>query len=499
MKSQKQKAGKAFMTKTFAAYRGAFCAGLAAALIFTGGAGLLPAYADTPVPVPPIAEIEDPAPDDTSRLEGIDAVLPVLPAAADGLDGLGGADGAAVVSPAAVTESEILEGVAFCSEFPVNLFLDGEAVESDVPPVIIKERTLIPARALFERMGAIVSWNEETRQVGVAMPGTEILLTLDSYAYSVNGNEHTADVPPLIIADRTMIPVRVVAEALLCEVLWEDETRTVSVFLPLPEPVVPQEPLVPDDLAGETGETGGNATAGILSGQNAQTPSRDGGAGRGDAYGFLPTLNPALQGRLVVIDPGHGGMDPGALGEENGVTVLKEKDINLDVALRLDAYLRAAGLSTYLTRSGDETVELYSRPETANGTGAELYVSVHNNANPKPDTSGTETYYFSKEWEAGYLIDSKTLAESIQRTLCASLGSIDRGSKNEPAYVVLNRTQMPAVIIEGAFLSNASDRELMKTDAYRDAYAYGAAKGILEALNGAFPEQVLDNMMPVGL
>jgi N-acetylmuramoyl-L-alanine amidase len=201
-----------------------------------------------------------------------------------------------------------------------------------------------------------------------------------------------------------------------------------------------------------------------------------------------------------VIDAGHGGSDPGALGEENGQTLLFEKDVNLDVALRLEAYLRAAGFSVHMIRSGDVTVDRYDRPQIANAQGAQLYISIHNNSSENPGVSGTSTYYYNKEWAAGYPLDSETLAASVQKAVSAYTGLPDLGIHDGPAYIVLNRTQMPAVIVEGAFLSNASDLALMLTDAYREAYAFGVATGLIHALNSRAPAAGgLDNMMPVGL
>ncbi|MDR2295861.1 MAG: N-acetylmuramoyl-L-alanine amidase, partial [Clostridiales Family XIII bacterium] len=167
---------------------------------------------------------------------------------------------------------------------------------------------------------------------------------------------------------------------------------------------------------------------------------------------------------------------------------------------RLEALLRAAGFSVHMIRSDDSTVDRYERPEIANAQGAQLYISIHNNASEKPDVSGTSTYYYNKEWAVAYPLDSETLATSVQKSVSAHTGLPDLGIHDGPAYIVLNRTQMPAIIVEGAFLTNASDRALMLTDAYREAYAFGVAVGLINALNGRAPASGgLDDMMPVGL
>ncbi|MDR2771546.1 MAG: N-acetylmuramoyl-L-alanine amidase, partial [Clostridiales Family XIII bacterium] len=355
---------------------------------------------------------------------------------------------------------------------------------SDVPPVIVRERTMLPARALFERMGASVTWDEAQRKVFISTASVDVSLTIDAFEYAINGNLYSTDVPPLIIGERTMIPVRVAADALGCSVAWDDLTRTVAIASPPAE--------TPPAFAADPAQEGAPAEPNEL--------SRGGAPARADLSGALPQLDPAFAGFSVVIDAGHGGGDPGALVEENGETLLAEKDVNLDVALRLESYLRAAGFSVYMIRSGDVAVDRYDRPQIANGQGAQLYISIHNNSSEKPSVSGTSTYYYNKEWAVAYPLDSETLAASVQKTVSAYTGLPDLGIHDGPEYIVLNRTQMPAVIVEGAFLSNASDRALMMTDAYREAYALGVAVGLINALNARAPEPApLDDMMPVGL
>jgi N-acetylmuramoyl-L-alanine amidase len=193
--------------------------------------------------------------------------------------------------------------------------------------------------------------------------------------------------------------------------------------------------------------------------------------------------------KLVVIDPGHGGNDPGSQAIRNGVEVLNEKDINLDIALRLNRMLKAAGVNTYMLRTEDTSISLYERPAMANAVNGDLYVSVHNNSSPvNPNARGTEVYYYSKECEPDFGLYSKRLAELAYRELCERLGTEGRGVKSEPAYAVLNKTNMPAIIIEGAFLSNNDDLKLMLTDEYRENYALAAAKAIIQVLNESVAE-----------
>jgi N-acetylmuramoyl-L-alanine amidase len=188
--------------------------------------------------------------------------------------------------------------------------------------------------------------------------------------------------------------------------------------------------------------------------------------------------------RLVVIDPGHGGRDTGSQAIRDGVEILNEKDINLDVAMRLNDMLKAAGVRTYILRETDTTITLYDRPSLANAANGDLYVSIHNNSSDKnPNARGVEVYYNSKANECDYGIYSKHLAEVAYQELLNTLGIPGRGAKSEPAYAVLNKTQMPAIIIEGAFLSNTDDLKLMMTDEFRQNYALATARSIIQILN----------------
>lgn len=462
---------------------------------------------------------------------------------------------------AEITQKDIDDGIAFCKDYPVALQVNGSAVESDVPPVIIKERTLIPARAVFESMGATVGWDEAARLVEVTLGTSEVKLTIDSDTAFVNGLATAMDVPAMIIEDRTLIPVRFVAESLSCGVDWDDQSRTVM----LTSPTIREKTAISsievrekDDyyrvaIEGDSRIEGYKTFAydsperfGVdiksaaleieeeaievdndimqkvrFSQFNADTVrvvidleekvagkvsySTDKDSMYIDFYKDQPdeyedlgdvtadgldVVDWRATEKLVVIDPGHGGRDTGSQAIRDGVEILNEKDINLDVALRLDRMLKAAGVKTYILRETDTTITLYERPSLANAANGDLYVSVHNNSSPvNPNARGVEVYYNSKANECDYGIYSKQLAETAYSELVSALGIPGRGAKSEPAYAVLNKTCMPAIIIEGAFLSNTEDLKVMMTDEFRENYALAAAKAIIQSLNASVSEE----------
>lgn len=399
-----------------------------------------------------------------------------------------------------ITEKDIQDGLDFCAEYPVRLIYNGQIIEfdkKDVPPVIVNGKTLIPARALFEAMRGTVSWNNDKQQVSVSYDSTTVVLTIGSDKAEVNGVTKTLEVPALIIDHdgdyygSTMIPVRFTAEALGCNVSWEDPTRSVVVLPP------DKNSTSDSNTNTNTGNTDSNNTSnGSTTTEEPTYSINDFNVSNKSSTGLVwnyEQLNEAAKDKLVAIDIGHGGKDVGSIGHKDQADQLYEKDVNLAAGLKLAEYLRSAGVNTLLIRDDDSYVALLERGKIANDVKADLVVSVHNNSNVSASPSGTEVHYYSKVDENGktemelYGLESKTLAQNIQTEMVSALGTKDRGIKSSPALAVLNKTKMPAVIIEGAFISNESDFAMMKnTESYADKYALAAAKGIIKTLNAAF-------------
>ena len=111
----------------------------------------------------------------------------------------------------------------------VELFVDTKKIETDTPPVIVEGRTLVPVRAIFEALGATVDWDGETRTAYGTRADVSVTIPIDSTVAYINGEERRLDVPAQIINDRTMVPARFVAEALECNVSWNEETGTAAV------------------------------------------------------------------------------------------------------------------------------------------------------------------------------------------------------------------------------------------------------------------------------
>jgi len=179
---------------------------------------------------------------------------------------------------------------------------------------------------------------------------------------------------------------------------------------------------------------------------------------------------------IIVLDAGHGGEDPGAISAQKG---LKEKDLNLDITLKLKDMLVNSGYEVYLTRSEDVLPALKERADFANKIDADIFVSIHNNSHPNPMISGTQVLYFPNGFNDD-LRDNYKLAEIIHKNLIHNLGTTDMGIIERPNLAVLKYTKMPAVLVEVAFLSNSQDEALLETDQFRLKAAEGIYNGIKE-------------------
>lgn len=177
----------------------------------------------------------------------------------------------------------------------------------------------------------------------------------------------------------------------------------------------------------------------------------------------------------VVIDPGHGGPDPGAVG----IGGLRETDVVLDVSLQLAQLLQARGVEVVLTRTSEVDVDLPPRVSLANSSRADAFVSVHANAlsMSRPDVNGIETFYFQ-----GGSSRSRTLAEALQaQMLAVSPGSPDRGVRTA-RFFVIRRTTMPSSLVEMGFLTGSQDARRLASPGFRRRMAIALATGVLNYL-----------------
>ena len=218
---------------------------------------------------------------------------------------------------------------------------------------------------------------------------------------------------------------------------------------------------------------------------------------------------------VVVIDPGHGGKDPGAIGRGG----LREKEVVLDVGLRLKKALDKRGIKTVITRDRDQFIELNRRTQIANSSGGKLFVSLHCNAARNRKASGTETYFLSPakteralkaaEFEneairyeetrtqyqnltdenfilltmaqANFVRESQDLAAEIQHQLPPGVGTKNRGVDQAGFYVLVGAS-MPAVLCEMGFISNPEEEKKLRDKTFRQRTAEEIGEAVVNFL-----------------
>lgn len=206
-----------------------------------------------------------------------------------------------------------------------------------------------------------------------------------------------------------------------------------------------------------------------------ETPSVDALASQGTPISEPKDL--PLEGRKIMVDPGHGGTDIGARGPGGG----HEADVNLGISLKLREKLEALGADVRMTRATDTNVgppggpqrdELRARVRLANAWPAEVFISVHSNSNVSPRPQGTETYHSRNASQA-----SKDLAGAVHAHMVEQTGFRDRGVKQANFYVIKN-THMPAILVETGFMSNPQEEQKLLDPVVQDKMATAISRGV---------------------
>ncbi|WP_353094165.1 N-acetylmuramoyl-L-alanine amidase CwlD [Tissierella praeacuta] len=198
---------------------------------------------------------------------------------------------------------------------------------------------------------------------------------------------------------------------------------------------------------------------------------------------YLPIAN-----KIIAIDPGHGGVDPGAVSK-NGI---KEDEINLAISLKLKRLIEQSGGIVFMTRTTDKglytseaktlrqmkTEDLKKRREIVNNSGSHIFISIHLNSFTRPNYYGAQTFYKSGSEEG------EKLASIIQEEL---KNILDKDNKRQPYerddVYILKEVSMPAVLVECGFLSNAAEEKLLIDESYQEKIAWSIYVGIMNYFN----------------
>ena len=214
---------------------------------------------------------------------------------------------------------------------------------------------------------------------------------------------------------------------------------------------------------------------------------------------FLNTYSKFLLGKKIFLDPGHGGEDRSSIGPQK-LTV--EADANLNVALALRDFLQEAGVEVVMSREIDKSVGLKERSYMADGSGAEIFISIHHNA-PGSDSETwinyTSTYYHAKETDYEYEPSERDFAKYVQRDLAyamrnsGGLGSFD-GTYSDywiypgAGFSVLRVTKIPSILVECGFFTNPHEERRLATDEFNKIQAWGIFRGVARYYSAGIPQ-----------
>lgn len=374
-----------------------------------------------------------------------------------------------------------------------KVILNGKQLTFEVPPVIENGRTLVPVRTIFEAMGAEVGWNVVSRTVTAHKGAIDVTMPISSTTPRVNGCTNKLEVAPKIINGRTLAPLRFVGEAFGGRVSWDEDTRTIYInnkWVEKPPAVKVNSYLVnlrsgPSMLTAIVNHAHSGESFAVSAEQDGWFKIIRAGQTAWVASWLVAACEevdpePGPQPRVVVLDAGHGGYDPGAMGN-----TLKEKDVNLRITLKVGEILKQNGITVVYTRSDDQFIGLLDRSSVANSLNASLFVAIHNNANNVSSISGTETYFYAPSSDPDLYAqrtERQSLAASIQSALATQIQRKNLGVK-EANFSVLRNTMMPSALVEVAFISNPTEESLLQSEDFINRAAAGITNGIMAYFN----------------
>lgn len=308
--------------------------------------------------------------------------------------------------------------------------VDGNLLKSRFSPYVYQDRTFVTIRELTESLGARVGWDQKTKSVSISLGQTNIRLQINSRTVQVNGQNkrvEASSTPRLVDylgtkESKTVVPLRFVSETLGFDVGWDQASYTAKISSQVQEAPQPSRPKAPGEVR-------------------------------------------------IAIDPGHGGTDSGAVSSVDGTY---EKDLTLEVGLKVQKLLEDHGYQVIMTRTGDYYVGLYERADMANDANADFFLSIHFNSAASPTGNGLETFTHHDKDDG-----DKELAKCIQEELLKVTGMRDRGVKTAN-FAVVRETDMEAALVELGFLSSEKDMAIIKSPGFTDRVAQAIYRGLVK-------------------
>lgn len=454
----------------------------------------------------------------------------------------------------------------------VFVAIDGKKLtDLTMPPIILNGYTLVPAREVFEGIGATVEWKKELEQVYVKYDDTLVVIPIDSSKAYVNGIAKTMQTEAKIINNKTMIPLRFVTTALGFEIEWDkttrianivtkEETTTTTVTTTTTTTTTTEATTQPTTAEIKTETTTKAAVVTTTASNNSYNTSYnnnygfDSNAGyfyikdstnainvndfihyddyynltyslvlngnyqnlistanfnvssqgisnvdvsvsadkttitfketqimamditKSDGFVYIkPVLPKEKYSKIIVLDAGHGGSDPGASANN-----LIEKDLTLKMLLAAKELFDKSDIKCYVTRASDVYPSFDDRTNLANEVG-DAFISIHINSASNTSASGTETYSLYAN-DLGNGLTSYRLAEEMLNQLLDKLGTVNRKVKSEN-WIVLRQSKVPATLIEIGFISNSGDASIMGSQEGINKVGQAIYEGVVNLFN----------------
>lgn len=409
-----------------------------------------------------------------------------------------------------------------------GVLVNNRTLKTEFSPYIKQGRTFVPIREITENLGADVKWNNKDKSIKISLNGDVIDMKINSPNVRVNGKKISLDnaqAPQLALYSsprketKTMVPLRFISETFGYDVDWNNDKVRAEIS------TSKTKSIVEDDKKENSNKNNKNTKNNKSNNKNtkkvaSKTKTSDSKSifdsnyfqsnvekretnkitkeikgGNKDKIFDQAELDKSdekkkrvikdkieVNGKLkIVIDPGHGGKDSGAVALD-GETY--EKTVNLLVAERLMDKLSAnSEISPTITRTRDEYIKLLDRAGVSNDGDAHLFLSIHFNSADNSSAKGIEVLYASEKNVRIKDTVQKDFASCLQKALIKETGAVDRGIKNRPAIIVLNKTKNVAALAELGFLSNEDDLENIKDHDYIDKLAQGLYNGIEDYMN----------------
>ena len=409
-----------------------------------------------------------------------------------------------------------------------GVLINEDSLKTDFSPYIKEGRTFVPIREITEKLGADVKWNGKDKSIKITLNGDVINMQIDNSMVTVNDKKIELDhaqAPQLALYSRprketkTMVPLRFISETFGYNVDWNNDKVRAEIS------TVKSNSIVEDDknkiennknsLDNKNFKNKNNKKKTQKS-KNSKVNSKSifddnffqSNVEKKETKNIKNQINKGnedkifeeadldikekknrvikdkieINGKLnIVIDPGHGGKDSGAIAVD-GYTY--EKDLNLLVAENLMEKLNEnSEINARITRTRDEYIKLLDRASVSNDNNADLFLSIHFNSSDNSSAKGIEVLYASEKNVKIKDTVQKHFASCLQKALIRETGAVDRGIKNTPAIIVLNKTKNVSALVELGFLSNESDLENIKDPDYIDKLARGIYNGIEDYMN----------------